>query len=159
MIDPDICLSCAIVSGRKETVGGLIGETSRFHAHQDVAYPIPGLIIVAARRHFIRLDEMDPTETAELLPFLQALRRAQDRVLGTQYTYYFYNEDTRHHFHIWMVPRHAWMHEFGKSVESIRPALRHASSTMSDAESIARLAATSLALREAMRIPAENRAV
>jgi diadenosine tetraphosphate (Ap4A) HIT family hydrolase len=150
-MDSDPCLSCAIVSGRKETVGGLIAETSGFHAHQDVAYPVPGLIIVAARRHFIRLDEMGPTETMELLPFLQRLRRAQGRVLGTQHTYYFYNEDTRHHFHVWMVPRHPWMLEFGKSVESLRPALRHAAATMSDAASIARLAETSLKLREAMR--------
>jgi diadenosine tetraphosphate (Ap4A) HIT family hydrolase len=144
------CLSCAIVSGRQETVGGVIARTSAFHAHQDVAYPVPGLVIVAARRHFIRIDEMDPVETAELLPFVQRLRRAQTRVLGTRHTYYFYNEDTRHHFHVWMVPRHPWMLEFGRSVESIRPALRHAAATMSDAASLARLAQTSEALREAM---------
>jgi len=128
----------------------MIAETSAFHAHQDVAYPVPGLIIVAARRHFIRLDEMEPGETAELLPFLQALRRAQSRVLGTEHTYYFYNEDTGHHFHVWMVPRHPWMREFGKSIESVRPVLRHAAATMSDAASIERLAETSRALREAM---------
>jgi diadenosine tetraphosphate (Ap4A) HIT family hydrolase len=150
MTDSNICLSCAIVSGRRETVGGPIARTSTFHAHQDVAYPVPGLVIVAAFRHFVRLDEMDPVETAELLPFLQRLRRAQTRVLGTRHTYYFYNEDTRHHFHVWMVPRHEWMREFGTSVESVRPALRHAAATMSDATSIAHLAQTAKALREAM---------
>jgi diadenosine tetraphosphate (Ap4A) HIT family hydrolase len=138
------CLSCDIVSGRRATVGGVIAQTSRFHAHQDVAYPVAGLVIVAAKRHFVALDEMDPAETAELLPFLQTLRRAQRKVLNSEHTYYFYNEDTRHHFHVWMVPRLEWMRPFGKSVESLRPALRHAAATMSD------VAATVRSLRDAV---------
>jgi hypothetical protein len=32
--------------------------------------------------------------------------------------YYFYNEDTTHHFQLWMVPRYGWMYEIGRSVES-----------------------------------------
>lgn len=66
----DTCLSCRIVSGVEHPVGGLIAETSCFHAHQDVAYPIPGQVIVAAKRHFTSLDEMTSRETDELLPFL-----------------------------------------------------------------------------------------
>jgi diadenosine tetraphosphate (Ap4A) HIT family hydrolase len=151
MSDVRPCLSCAIVSGAQATVGGAIATTACFHAHQDFAYPVPGLIIVASKRHFIRLDEMNSAETTELLPFLQRLRRAQTRVLGTQHTYYFYNEDTRHHFHVWMVPRHDWMASFGKSVESVRPALRHATQAMSDDASLVRLGETTTALRRAMR--------
>jgi diadenosine tetraphosphate (Ap4A) HIT family hydrolase len=146
------CLSCAIVSGHRETIGGIIAQTSRFHVHQDVAYPVPGLVIVAAKRHLVALDEMDPVETAELLPFLQAVRKAQRRVLKSDHTYYFYNEDTRHHFHVWMVPRLEWMRPFGKSVESLRPALRHAAAAMSDESSLAAVATTVGALRDAMAV-------
>ena len=45
------CLSCDIVEGRRPVVGGTIFETEWFHAHQDVAYPIPGMVIVATKRH------------------------------------------------------------------------------------------------------------
>ena len=144
------CLSCAIVSGQRETIGGVVAETSRFHAHQDIAYPVPGLVIVAAKRHFVALDEMDAVETTELVPFLQTVRRAQRRVLKSEHTYYFYNEDTRHHFHVWMVPRLDWMRPFGKSVESLRPALQHAAATMSDENALTRLATTVRALRDAI---------
>jgi len=41
------CLSCALTSGLVEPDGGVIGETAYFHAQQDVAYPIKGLVIVA----------------------------------------------------------------------------------------------------------------
>lgn len=146
------CLSCAIVTGQRETIGGVIAQTSRFHAHQDIAYPVPGLVIVAAKRHLVALDELDAAETTELLPFLQRVRRAQRRVLKSEHTYYFYNEDTRHHFHVWMVPRLDWMGAFGKSVESLRPALRHAAATMSDENCLAALATTVGALRDAMDV-------
>jgi diadenosine tetraphosphate (Ap4A) HIT family hydrolase len=111
---------------------------------------VPGLIIVAARRHFTSVEEMTPSEVDELLPFVQRLRRAQRRVLGTEHTYYFYNEDTTHHFHLWMVPRHPWMAEFGRSVESLRPALRHAREAMSSEAQLNALARISEQLRSAM---------
>lgn len=34
-----------------EPDGGFVIETDYFHAHQDVAYPIKGLIILASKRH------------------------------------------------------------------------------------------------------------
>lgn len=129
MTPADSCLSCRIVGGLEEVAGGVIAETSQFHSHQDVAYPIPGQVIVAAKRHFTALDEMTDAEREELLPFLIAHRSAQREVLGIEHVYYFYNEDTRHHFHIWMVPRYEWMRQFGRSIQSVRPALRHAAET------------------------------
>lgn len=56
------CLSCALTSGRIEADGGVILETDYFHAHQDVAYPIKGLIIVASKRHIKSFDEFTEAE-------------------------------------------------------------------------------------------------
>ncbi|WP_453996116.1 hypothetical protein [Bacillus nitroreducens] len=39
------CLSCAITSGLVQPDGGVVFETEYFHAHQDVAYPVKGLVI------------------------------------------------------------------------------------------------------------------
>ncbi|KSV75209.1 hypothetical protein N185_17670 [Sinorhizobium sp. GW3] len=124
--DKSVCLSCELTSGRKPLPDGTIFETEYFHAHQDVAYPVPGQVIVAAKRHFTLLTDMNPAETAEFLPLVQKLRRQQAKQLGIEYVYYFYNEDTSHHFHLWMVPRYEWMAPFGKSIEAVRPALHHA---------------------------------
>ncbi len=52
------CLSCGLV----EPTGGVIYEDEYFHAHQDVAYQIPGLVILASKRHFYRMDERTAAE-------------------------------------------------------------------------------------------------
>jgi diadenosine tetraphosphate (Ap4A) HIT family hydrolase len=120
------CLSCALTSGLIEPDGGVIFETEHFHAHQDVAYPIEGLVILASKRHIKCLDELTDEERLDYINTLTKIRKAQREILGIDYVYYFYNEDTTHHFHTWLVPRYKWMNEFGKSVESVRPVLLNA---------------------------------
>jgi diadenosine tetraphosphate (Ap4A) HIT family hydrolase len=120
------CLSCALTSGLIEPDGGVIIETEYFHAHQDVAYPIEGLVILASKRHIKCLDELTEVERLDYINIMTTIRKAQREVLGIEYVYYFYNEDTTHHFHTWMVPRYEWMNEFGRSIESVRPVLLHA---------------------------------
>ncbi|WP_368986535.1 HIT family protein [Caldifermentibacillus hisashii] len=117
------CLSCALTSGVMEPDAQVITESEYFHAHQDVAYPIKGLVILASKRHFTSFDEMTEEEKMDYITVLTKIRKAQRNVLGIEYVYYFYNEDTTHHFHTWMVPRNEWMYQFGRSIESVRPVL------------------------------------
>lgn len=126
------CLSCALTSGLIEPDGGVVYETEHFHAHQDVAYPIKGLIILASKRHVVGLDELTEIERLYYIETLSKIRKAQRDALGIEHVYYFYNEDTTHHFHTWMVPRYEWMYAFGRSVESVRPVLLHARNKMND---------------------------
>jgi len=130
------CLSCAITSGLIEPDGGVVFESEYFHAHQDVAYPIRGLIILASKRHIKCLDELTAAERLDYIHVLSKLRKAQRDVLGIEHVYYFYNEDTTHHFHMWMVPRYEWMYEFGRSVESVRPVLLYARNEMNSKQNI-----------------------
>lgn len=128
------CLSCALTTGLIEPDGGVVYETKYFHAHQDVAYPIKGLIILASKRHIKSFDELTEEEKLDYIQALTRIRQAQREVLNIEYVYYFYNEDTTHHFHTWMVPRYEWMYEFGRSVESVRPTLLHARNHMNDSK-------------------------
>ncbi|MGG4265018.1 HIT family protein [Peribacillus simplex] len=130
------CLSCALTSGEIEAVGGVIVESEYFHAHQDVAYPIEGLVILASKRHIKCFDELNDLEKVDYINLLSKIRKAQRGVLGIEHVYYFYNEDTTHHFHTWMVPRYNWMYEFGRSVESVRPVLLHARNRLNNAENL-----------------------
>jgi diadenosine tetraphosphate (Ap4A) HIT family hydrolase len=100
------CLSCAIVEGTVQPNGGTIYETKFFHAHQDFAYPVRGLVILASKRHVKCLDELTEEELNDYIHTLHLIRKAQRKVLGIEQVYYFYNEDTTHHFHTWMVPRY-----------------------------------------------------
>lgn len=128
------CLSCALTSGVMEPDAQVITESEYFHAHQDVAYPIKGLVILASKRHFTSFDEMTEEEKMDYITVLTKIRKAQRNVLGIEYVYYFYNEDTTHHFHTWMVPRYEWMCQFGRSIESVRPVLLHARNEMNTKE-------------------------
>ncbi|MGR3779160.1 HIT family protein [Bacillus paramycoides] len=130
------CLSCALTSGIVEPDGGVVIETEHFHAHQDVAYPIRGLVILASKRHIKCFDELTTEERNDYINILSKIREAQRKVLGIEHVYYFYNEDTTHHFHTWMVPRYEWMYEFGRSIESVRPVLLHARNEMNNKENI-----------------------
>ncbi|MED3933413.1 diadenosine tetraphosphate hydrolase [Priestia megaterium] len=130
------CLSCAITQGLITPDGGVVIETEYFHAHQDVAYPIKGLVILASKRHVKCFDELTVEEKIDYIDVLTKIRKAQREVLGIEYVYYFYNEDTTHHFHTWMVPRYEWMYKFGRSVESVRPTLLHARNEMNDEENV-----------------------
>ncbi|MFI8577647.1 HIT family protein [Rossellomorea aquimaris] len=130
------CLSCALTSGLVVPDGGVVLETEYFHAHQDVAYPIRGLIILASKRHITCFDELSEAEKLDYIHVLTRIRKAQREILGIEYVYYFYNEDTTHHFHTWMVPRYDWMYDFGRSVESVRPVLLHARNKMNNEENL-----------------------
>ncbi|MGE7308004.1 HIT family protein [Priestia megaterium] len=130
------CLSCAITQDLINPDGGVVIETEYFHAHQDVAYPIKGLVILASKRHVKCFDELTAEEKIDYIDVLTKIRKAQREVLGIEYVYYFYNEDTTHHFHTWMVPRYEWMYKFGRSVESVRPVLLHARNEMNDKENV-----------------------
>lgn len=130
------CLSCAITQDLITPDGGVVIETEYFHAHQDVAYPIKGLVILASKRHVKGFDELTAEEKVDYIDVLTRIRKAQREVLGIEYVYYFYNEDTSHHFHTWMVPRYEWMYKFGRSVESVRPTLLHARNEMNDEENV-----------------------
>ncbi|PYZ97640.1 diadenosine tetraphosphate hydrolase [Alteribacter lacisalsi] len=133
------CLSCALTRGLIKPDGGVVLETEYFHAHQDVAYPVRGLIILASKRHVTCLDELTEPERADYIHTMAKIRQAQRDVLGIEHVYYFYNEDTTHHFHTWMVPRYDWMYQFGRSVESVRPVLLHARNHMNDKDHIPRV--------------------
>ena len=145
------CLSCALTSGQIEPEGGVVMETEFFHAHQDVAYPIKGLVILASKRHIKCLDELTEEERMDYITALSQIRKAQRETLGIEHVYYFYNEDTTHHFHTWMVPRYEWMYEFGRSVESVRPVLLHARNNMNSKGNMKEVINAISALKETLR--------
>lgn len=130
------CLSCALTSGMVKPDGGVVLESKYFHVHQDVAYPIKGLIILASKRHIKCFDELTEEERIDYINILTKIREAQRKVLGIEHVYYFYNEDTTHPIRTWMVPRYEWMYKFGRSVESVRPVLLHARNEQNNEETI-----------------------
>ena len=67
------------MSGERSVPYGPIYEDDLFHAHQDVAYPVPGQVILASKRHFRGLTEMSPDEVDRFMPLVQRPRAEQAR--------------------------------------------------------------------------------
>lgn len=89
-------------------------------------------------------------ESNEFSKLIRTIRAAQRDALGIENVYCFYNEDTSHHFHLWMMPRYPWMQTFGRSIESVRPALVHARQTMSTDQHLAEVEQAAYKLRDAL---------
>ena len=105
--------------------------SDHFDVHQDRDTPIPGFFIVAARDDSKKsITDFNDVESIELMTVLRTVRNAMRKVLAIDTLYFFQNEDTEHGFHVWMFPRHKWMEEFGRKIQSVRPIMEYARSSM-----------------------------
>ena len=110
----------------------MIVETKFFDVHQDWEIPIPGFFIIAPKRKLRTIDEFTNEEAVEYINLVRDVRRGMNEILNINDVYFFQNEDTRHNFHLWVFPRHDWMEEFGRKIESVKPIMNYAKEKMLD---------------------------
>lgn len=131
------CLGCAIHKGEVESPGGSIASTKYFNALQDYEIPIPGFVILASKRHLQSVDEFTVEERMDFIEFLCRLRQTMRQACGVQVVYLIQEEDTSHHFHVWMFPRHNWLVEkFGRKIQSVRPIMEYARDNLKTSENL-----------------------
>ena len=130
------CIGCAIESGNTNPMKGTIIKTKFFDVHQDFEVPIPGFIIVTSRRHFLSISDFTEEEQIEFITLISKIRNGMKDVLNIEEAYLFQNEDSRHHFHLWMFPRYDWMEKFGRKIESVRPILKYAKENLKTKENL-----------------------
>lgn len=130
------CLGCARENGEMERVGTVL-TTEYFDAHQDFEIPIPGFIIISSRRHLQSVDEFTDEEKSDFINTLIMVRSGMRKALGIDVVYLIQEEDTSHHFHTWVFPRHDWMSEkFGKKTPSLRPIMEYARENLKTTENL-----------------------
>jgi len=135
------CLSCAIQNGKVKTLGGVIASSKYFEAHQDYETPISGFVILVSKRHLSSINEFSEDEQQDFIHFLCRIRKGMQEVLNIDTIYFIQEEDTRHHFHVWMFPRHAWMTEekFGRKTNSVRPIMEYARNNLKTRDNLAKV--------------------
>lgn len=130
------CLGCARENGETERMDTIL-TTEHFDAHQDFEIPIPGFIIISSRRHLQSVDEFTDKEKLDFINTLIAIRAGMRKALNIDTVYLVQEEDTSHHFHIWVFPRYNWMAEkFGKKTPSLRPIMEYARENLKTAENL-----------------------
>jgi diadenosine tetraphosphate (Ap4A) HIT family hydrolase len=119
------CLGCDRENG-KINLGDIV-KSKYFDAHQDYEIPIPGFIIISSRRHILSVDQFTKREQVDFIKFFIKIRKALRKVLKIKVVYLIQEEDTSHHFHLWILPRYSWMgKKFGQKIESVRPIMLYA---------------------------------
>lgn len=129
------CIGCAREQG-KISQNDTILRTKYFDAHQDFEIPIPGFIIVSTRRHIQSIDEFTEEEKNNFVEVITKVRKALRDVLKIEVVYLYQEEDTSHHFHLWIFPRYDWMEKFGKKIQSVRPIMEYAKKEMKTDENL-----------------------
>jgi diadenosine tetraphosphate (Ap4A) HIT family hydrolase len=126
--------------------------SDNFDVHQDWEVPIPGFFIVAAKdTSRPSIADFTTEQANELVSVIQRVRGAMRTVLGIEDVYIFQNEDTEHGFHVWMFPRHTWMEQFGRKIESVRPAMLYAREHMMTEENLLTVKEFAQKAREALQ--------
>ncbi|MBP6889247.1 MAG: diadenosine tetraphosphate hydrolase [Candidatus Moranbacteria bacterium] len=130
------CLGCARENGEIERVGTVF-TTEHFDAHQDFEIPLPGFIIISSRRHLQSVDEFTEEEKRNFIDTLVAIRTGMRKSLAIDTVYLIQEEDTKHHFHIWIFPRSDWMAEkFGEKTPSLKPIMEYARENLKTTENL-----------------------
>ncbi len=109
-----------------------ITESDFFEAHQDWEVPIVGFFIIAPKRPCRSITDFTDEEAIDCIQLMRRVRRAMAEVLHITDVYIFQNEDSVHGFHVWLFPRHEWMDQFGRKIESIRLIEQHAKTQLTD---------------------------
>ena len=125
-----------------------IFQTKNFEVNQDWEIPIPGFIIVASLWQIKSVSEFSQEEAVEFIKLVRLARQGLQKVLNVQKVFLYQNEDTKHNFHLWMLPRLPWMKDYPSRVESIRLIMNEAKDNNQDRQTQAKIDSTVNKLKE-----------
>lgn len=125
--------------------------TNFFDVHQDWKVPISGFFIVESLRKIRSVAEMSDEEVADFINLIRKVRLGMKDILGIEDVYLFQSEDSRHGFHLWIFPRHQWMEQFGRKIESVRPIINYAKENMANEETFRQVKESAAKMRDYMK--------
>jgi diadenosine tetraphosphate (Ap4A) HIT family hydrolase len=114
------CLGCSIATGEVVPPGGIIAQTKNFVLHQDPEVPIKAFLIIGAKKHIKSITQLNQEEAQELFDLVYRARIALKGIEDIK-EISIIQEESRGHFHLWLLPRYEWMNNiYSNSLSSIR---------------------------------------
>ncbi len=114
------CLGCAIVKKEVQIPGGIIYEGKNAILGADPEIPIPGFLIINAKRHiksFSQLNQEERNEIGNVITYAEKSLKELNIVNEVTLV----QEERSQHLHIWIFPNYKWMTEkFGKGTSYMR---------------------------------------
>ena len=104
------CIGCDIVSGKVNIPGGIIHSGRSVILAADPHIPIPGFLVITAKRHIQSFAELTKEERSEIGDILSCAEKALKELdIADEIT--LVQEERSRHFHIWIFPVHPWIRE------------------------------------------------
>ncbi|MDP2807108.1 MAG: HIT family hydrolase [bacterium] len=132
------CLGCSIQNGNFKVSGGFLFSGKYFNVIQYPCVPIPGFLVVNAKRHIISIAQFTPAEIKEFTHTVYIARKAMIETLNIS-TVYLIQEERSCHFHMWLFPEYEWMNKYKPGISSLRKIMHYATvhlTTKSDKNNI-----------------------
>lgn len=118
------CLGCDVARHKLIPPGGYVYEDDFINVSADPEIPIPGFMVLGIKKHVRTMNELSKEERYRIIDILnltiENIKECEiaNKVLVIQ-------EERSRHFHIWIVPIHEWMKEYGESVKNIDKIIEH----------------------------------
>ena len=118
------CLGCDVARHKLIPPGGYVYEDDFINVSADPEIPITGFMVLGIKKHVRTMNELSKEERYRIIDILnltiENIKECEiaNKVLVIQ-------EERSRHFHIWIVPIHEWMKEYGESVKNIDKIIEH----------------------------------
>jgi diadenosine tetraphosphate (Ap4A) HIT family hydrolase len=109
MVGREECVSCVANARTDLPPRERVYLGPRWRVAHAFGTGLPGWLVVLPRRHVVALDELTPSEAADLGPLLREITSALRRVTGCEKTYValFAEAEGFSHVHFHVIPRQA----------------------------------------------------
>ena len=118
------CLGCDVARHKLIPPGGYVYEDDFINVSADPEIPIPGFMVLGIKKHVRTMNELSKEERYRIIDILN-LTIENIKKCGIANRVLVIQEERSRHFHIWIVPVHEWMKEYGESVKNIDKIINH----------------------------------
>lgn len=118
------CLGCDIANHKLIPPGGYVYEDDFINISADPEIPIPGFMVLGINKHVRTMNELSKEERYRIIDILN-LTIENIKKCGIANKTLVIQEERSRHFHIWIIPMHEWMKEYGESVKNIDKIIEH----------------------------------
>ena len=118
------CLGCDIANHKLIPPGGYVYEDDFINVSADPEIPIPGFMVLGINKHVRTMNELSKEERYRIIDILN-LTIENIKKCGIANKTLVIQEERSRHFHIWIIPMHEWMKEYGESVKNIDKIIEH----------------------------------
>ena len=110
------CHGCLFARHEFSLPCGIAYENNKFILSQDFELPIQGFFVVSPIRHIETFWELTENERVEIFEIVnKTIEILKNNNICERFNVIFEEKKNRH-FHIWIMPRHKWMEEFGGNI-------------------------------------------